>query len=172
MTIKHASNTPTIRIARAADLPDIMKIYNQGIETRLATMESETKDMDHMKQWYHNRNPRYQVIVLEDDKKQVIGWASLSPFSHRSCYAGIAEISIYLENGSQGKGYGKILMQGLEAVAKKNHFHKLVLSTFADNIPGQRLYKSSGFREVGTYYKQGILDGQWMDVTIMEKLLI
>lgn len=172
MNNKTSQDTPTIRIARAADLPEILRIYNQGIETRLATMESDTKDMDYMKQWYHNRNPRYQVIVLENTKHQVIGWASLSPFSHRVCYAGIAEVSIYIENKSQGNGYGKILMQGLEDVAQKNNFHKLVLNTFADNIPGQQLYKSSGFREVGTYYRQGLLDGQWVDVTIMEKLLI
>lgn len=172
MTNQRPSTSPTIRIARAADLPEITKIYNQGIETRMATMESDTKDIDHMKQWYHNRNPRYQVIVLEDTHHQLIGWAALSPFSHRSCYAGIAEVSIYIENDSQGKGYGRILMQALENLARKNHFHKLVLNTFTDNIAGQRLYKSSGFREVGTYYRQGLLDGQWMDVTIMEKLLI
>lgn len=62
-------------------------------------------------------------------------------------------------------------MQGLEKVARKNRFHKLVLTTFAENIPGMKLYKSQGFREVGTYYRQGMLDGRWVDTTIMEKFL-
>lgn len=168
---QQALSTPTVRIAREADLPAITRIYNQGIEDRLATMEEDTKDVDHLKRWYHSRNPRYQVIVLEDSHQQVLGWASLNPFHSRLCYDGIADLSIYLGREAQGKGYGKLLMQGLEEVAKKNGFHKLVLTTFADNIPGMKLYQRQGFREVGTYYRQGMLDGKWMDTTIMEKLL-
>jgi phosphinothricin acetyltransferase len=34
-----------------------------------------------------------------------------------------------------------------------------------------RLYARFGFREVGVYREQGLLDGAWVDVVIMEKLL-
>jgi phosphinothricin acetyltransferase len=162
---------PVVRIARESDLPAITRIYNEGIEDRMATMEEDTKDLEHLRRWYHSRNPRYQVIVLENHRQEVLGWASLNPFHSRLCYAGIADLSIYLGREARGKGYGKLLMQGLEKVARKNRFHKLVLTTFAENIPGMKLYKSQGFREVGTYYRQGMLDGRWVDTTIMEKFL-
>jgi L-amino acid N-acyltransferase YncA len=37
--------------------------------------------------------------------------------------------------------------------------------------PTARLYARHGFREVGIYREQGRLDGAWVDVTIMEKVL-
>ncbi|MBV9354596.1 MAG: GNAT family N-acetyltransferase, partial [Chloroflexi bacterium] len=36
---------------------------------------------------------------------------------------------------------------------------------------GRRLYGRCGFREVGTYREQGLLDARWVDVLLMEKLL-
>ena len=39
------------------------------------------------------------------------------------------------------------------------------------NIAGMRLYRRHGFRDVGTYHEQGQLEGEWVDVTIMEKIL-
>ena len=39
------------------------------------------------------------------------------------------------------------------------------------NAAGMRLYARMGFREVGTYRQQGLLDGRWVDVVLMERLL-
>lgn len=62
-------------------------------------------------------------------------------------------------------------MKGLIDLAKIENFNKLVLSTFSFNEVGKKLYRSLGFREVGTYIKQGILDDKFIDITIMEYLL-
>ena len=162
---------PFVRIAQESDLPQITCIYNEGIEDRSATLESCIKDIDHLKRWYRSRNPRYQVIVLQGPQRTILGWASLNPFHSRCCYDGVADLSIFIGREAQGKGYGKLLMNGLEKVARKNSFHKLVLSTFADNTAGRRLYDRQGYREVGTYYRHGVLDGRWIDITLMEKIL-
>lgn len=42
---------------------------------------------------------------------------------------------------------------------------------FPTNTAGQSLYRRLGFREVGVCREQGKLDGVWVDVLIMEKLL-
>jgi L-amino acid N-acyltransferase YncA len=39
------------------------------------------------------------------------------------------------------------------------------------NQAGIRLYERFGFRTVGTYHEQGLIDGRWVDTIIMEKLL-
>jgi len=33
------------------------------------------------------------------------------------------------------------------------------------------LYRSAGFQRVGVYREQGQLDGRWVDVLVMEKIL-
>lgn len=53
-----------------------------------------------------------------------------------------------------------------------HQFYKIVLFTFPFNGLGQGLYKKCGYCEVGVFHKQGILDGNFVDVMAMEKVLI
>jgi L-amino acid N-acyltransferase YncA len=158
------------RFGQIEDLEEILTIYNQGIEDRIATLEEVQKDMDYMTKWYENHQGRYRTFVTENNG-EVIGWASLHPYSQRSAYAGVGEISIYIRRDWRGKGIGQKLLTVLEGFAKENDFHKLVLATFPFNQNGQGLYQKMGFYEVGTFKNQGTLDGKWVDVMWMEKLL-
>ncbi len=160
------------RAAEAKDVEAITRIYNQGIEDRVATLETRLRSGEEMLQWLEGRSPRHKVIIIEDDVTGVVGWASLNVFNSRCCYDGVVDISVYVEREMRGKGIGKRLLSHLTAVAAEEGFHKLVLSTFSTNQLGQGLYTAVGFRKVGTYEKQGLLDGKWVDVTIMEKLLV
>jgi L-amino acid N-acyltransferase YncA len=159
------------REANINDTPQIAYIYNQGIEDRIATLEIRLRSNSDMEEWFLNRSLRHKVMVLEDEEKIVKGWASLNVFNSRCCYSGVTDMSIYIERESRGRGLGKILLKALMEAAKEQDFHKIVLTTFEHNKAGIGLYKSAGFREVGTYIDQGILDGKFVNTTIMEKLL-
>jgi L-amino acid N-acyltransferase YncA len=159
------------RKAKVEDIEFITRIYNQGIEDRIATLETRLRDIDDMKEWFLSRTERYKVVVIEDTEGIVRGWASINIFNSRCCYSGVGDISIYVERTMRGKGIGRQLLDYLIIIAKEQDFHKLVLSTFEYNEVGKKLYRSTGFREVGTYINQGILDGKFVNITIMEKLL-
>ncbi|HLO12913.1 MAG TPA: arsinothricin resistance N-acetyltransferase ArsN1 family A [Pseudoneobacillus sp.] len=159
-----------IRQAIEKDIESIQMIYNQGIEDRIATLETETKDYSFMKDWFDRHNGRYQVIVAEVEG-QILGWASLNPYNNRAAYLGVADLSLYISRESRGKGIGGKLLKAIQTLAKENDFHKIVLFTFPFNELGQGLYRKQGFREVGVFKNQGILDGQFVDVMAMEKLL-
>lgn len=160
------------RIAGLEDLEQITEIYNQGIEDRIATLEANTKSVEQMVALFKARSSRHKVIVAVDQGGKIKGWASLNVFNVRECYQGVADLSIYICREERGKGLGKILLQDLIDIAKQIGFHKMVLSTMAHNYIGHKLYATLGFRKVGTYIKQGMLDGKWIDVTIMEKFLL
>jgi phosphinothricin acetyltransferase len=66
---------------------------------------------------------------------------------------------------------GHALLQHLLPLAKTLGYHKMVLATFRDNAMGLALYRRMGFTPVGVYHEQGRLDGRWVDVLIMERLL-
>ncbi|WP_046225848.1 arsinothricin resistance N-acetyltransferase ArsN1 family A [Paenibacillus dauci] len=170
--VNFTSSTPSllIRSAQKEDLPAIRQIYNQGIEDRIATLESEAKDQHYMENWFKSHQDRYTVLVAYQQEKMA-GWASLNPYSQRCAYDGVADLSIYIARDCRGKGIGSQLLSALEASAKLQQFYKIVLFTFPFNTAGQQLYQKHGYRTVGTFEKQGILDGQMIDVMIMEKLL-
>jgi phosphinothricin acetyltransferase len=158
-----------IRKADEQDLSDILRIYNEGIADRKATLEEDQKTLDYMQNWFTVHQGRYTVLVAEEEK--IVGWASLNPYSQRCAYKGVAELSIYIERAHRGKGIGIKLLQQLEKVALENDFYKIVLFTFPFNESGQGLYKKMKFRQVGIFKKQGILDGKFIDIMAMEKLL-
>jgi phosphinothricin acetyltransferase len=161
-----------LRLANLNDIPRITRIYNEGIEDRIATLETRLRTEEDMIAWLKGRDEKHSVVVVEDESEINVGWASINVFNSRCCYSGVADISIYIQRDKRGMGFGKKLLQYLIQTAKEKDFHKLVLSTFDYNEAGKNLYKSAGFREVGTYMEQGILDGKFVNVTIMEKLLV
>jgi len=159
-----------IRPAKPADAGAIADIYNQGIEDRIATLETNLRTPDERRQWLAARSPRHPVIVAEAGG-QVVGWGSLNVFNSRKAYDSVADFSVYVERGWRGKGVGNRLLTRLIELGRELGYHKLVLSAFPWNTGGMALYQKLGFRTVGTYKEQGKLDGKWVDTIIMEKLL-
>ena len=159
-----------VRFASREDAAAICTIYNQGMEDRVATLETEGRDPDERRRWLATRGTRYPVVVAEA-VDQVVAWASLNPFNPRHCYDHVADISVYVERGWRGKGVGRILLARLIELGRSLAFHKLVLACFPTNTAGVALYERMGFVPVGVYREQGLLDGQWVDVLIMEQLL-
>jgi phosphinothricin acetyltransferase len=165
-----ASNAIAIRLITPADLGAVTSIYNQGIEDRIATLETDAKSEEEVTSWLTDRPARYAVLVAESEG-HIFGWAALNPYSHRCAYAGVADLSIYIERSARGKGIGHALLAALEERACALAFHKIVLFTFPFNAAGQALYRRRGFREVGIFREQGSLGGRPIDVMAMEKIL-
>jgi L-amino acid N-acyltransferase YncA len=159
-----------VRPATPADADAICAIYNQGIEDRVATLETELRTPEERREWLGRRGPRHPVIVAETED-QVAGWGSLNEFNPRAAYRFVADFSVYVERAFRGKGAGRVLLERLIELAREHGFHKLVLSAFPTNTGGMALYTKLGFRTVGVYEEQGLLDGYWVDTIIMEKLL-
>jgi L-amino acid N-acyltransferase YncA len=159
-----------VRVATADDAEPICLIYNQGIEDRVATLETELRTQDERRQWMAARGPRHPVIVAEADAR-VVGWGSLNVFNPRPAYDHVADLSVYVERGWRGRGVGRALLERLITLGREIGYHKLVLSAFPFNRGGMALYERMGFRTVGIYREQGRLDGRWVDTIIMERLL-
>jgi phosphinothricin acetyltransferase len=159
----------TIREAVEDDGPAIARIHNQGIEERAATFETEPRSAEDVVARLAIRE-RFPLLVA-DDEGTVVGWAGLSLYRPRACYAGIAEFSIYLDRGSRGRGVGRQLLTALIDSARTRGYWKLVSRIFPFNTASRALCRSCGFREVGVYEKHGRLDGQWLDTVIVERLI-
>jgi L-amino acid N-acyltransferase YncA len=157
----------TARTATLADAPAIARIYNEGIDDRVATFETRPRTAADIEAWFDGRHP---IVVVEQDG-EVIAFASTSTYRPRACYAGIAEVSAYVARHSRGKKAGRIAMEALFEAARCAGYHKLVSRVFPENQPSLRMIGTLGFREVGIYRNHGQLDGLWRDVVIVEKLL-
>ena len=156
------------RRASKADAAAIARIYNEGIEERIATFETRPRTAADVEKWFEDTS--HPVVVVEDDG-EILAFASTSMYRPRECYGGIAEFSVYAARAARGRGAGRAAMLALMEEARKAGFWKLVSRVFVENGASRGLLRSVGFREVGTYEHHEKLDGAWRDVVIVEKLL-
>jgi phosphinothricin acetyltransferase len=155
------------RRATPDDAAPIAEIYNQGIADRVATFETAARSAEDVRAWFDGTHP----IVVVEDRRDVIAFASSSSYRPRACYSGIAEFSVYVARAARGRGAGRLAMEALIAEAERAGLWKLLSRVFVENTPSRNLLGSLGFREVGVYEKHGQLDGVWRDVVIVERLL-
>ena len=156
-----------VRLATSTDAAAIAAIYNQGIEDRVGTFETELRTAAMVATWFDNVHP----IVLVEQEGEIVAYASTSSYRSRPCYAGIAEFSVYVRRDWRGKGAGRLAMTQLLEECERAGFWKLVSRVFVENAASRGLLHALGFREVGIYEKHGQLDGVWRDVVIVEYLL-
>jgi len=155
------------RSASPSDAAAIARIYNQGIDDRIATFETRHRTAADIEEWFDGRHP---IVVVESDG-EVVAFASTSTYRPRECYAGIAEYSVYVAREQRGKGAGRAALVALIEAAESVGFWKLVSRIFPNNRASIELALAVGFREVGVYEKHGRLDGEWRDVVIVERLI-
>jgi L-amino acid N-acyltransferase YncA len=155
------------RAASPADAQAIATIYNEGIADRIGTFEIEPRSKAQIAAWFDGRHP---IIVVEEGR-EIVAFASTSAYRARPCYAGIAEFSVYVARNRRGSGAGRVAMTALVEAAAAAGFWKLLSRIFPENTASRALMAKLGFREVGTYQRHGKLDGAWRDCVIVERLL-
>ena len=157
-----------VRRATAADAGAIARIYNQGIEDRIATFETRSRSEKDVLEWLAGAFP---VAVALDDGGRVLAFASSSAYSSRSCYSHIADFSVYTSRDARRQGAGKAALQELIGLARDAGLRKLTSKVFVENFASRGMLKAIGFREIGIHERHGILDGKWHDVVVVEFLL-
>jgi L-amino acid N-acyltransferase YncA len=159
-----------VRLARASDADAVALIYNQGIAERSATFETTPRTAADLRTRLEDAPDRFPTVVAEEAGR-VVGWAAIGSYRERPCYAGVGEFSVYIHRDARGRGVGRALLTGLVDEARTRGYWKLLSRVFPSNTASLGLCRALGFREVGTYEKHGQLDGRWLDVVIVERLI-
>ena len=159
-----------IWVATVNDAAAIAEIYNQGIEDRVATYETELRSAEDQQAWLQDIAGRYPAVVAQIDG-EIVGWAGAGPYRARGCYCGIGEFSMYVRRDWRGRGVGDLVLTALIAEAERLGLWKLLSRIFLFNEASRALCRKHGFREVGVYEKHARLDGRWLDVVIVERLI-
>ncbi len=157
----------SIRDAEPSDAGTVAEIFNQGVEDRVATFETELATPEDATRWIET-----DVVIVGERDAHVIGWAKASAYSDdHHYYDSVREATLYVEREARRSGIGRQLLDSLAAAASKAGAHKLIGKVFTSNEPSIALVTGLGWREVGVHERHGKLDGEWKDVLVVEKLL-
>ena len=147
-----------------ADWPRVCAIYLEGILSGNSTFETEPPTWD---QWDRSHFAFGRIVARTEER--IVGWAALSPVSPRKCYAGAAEISVYVAAESRGHRVGSNLLHEVVRHSEKNGLWTLQGSIFPENVASLRMCASQGFRQVGRRKHIAKLNGLWRDTVLMER---
>jgi L-amino acid N-acyltransferase YncA len=153
-----------IRDLRPEHWPEVASIFQAGIDTGHATFETAPPSWE---QWDRAHLPGLRLVATDDGR--VLGWAALSRVSTRPCYAGVAEVSVYVALDASRRGVGRALLEALIARSEDAGIWTVQAGIFPENTASLALHEKCGFRIVGTRERIGELHGVWRDVVLMER---
>ncbi|MGX3021296.1 N-acetyltransferase family protein [Ursidibacter sp. B-7004-1] len=141
-----------IRKAVPSDFEAILAIYNQAIPTHQVTADLYFATVESRQGWFdfHLESEQYPLWSVVEDEK-VVGWFSFSPFYERPAFVHTSEISIYLDQGAKGKGYGSQIIQYMQEQMLSCGINTLMAYVFELNQVSMNLMKKHQFECWGRF---------------------
>jgi L-amino acid N-acyltransferase YncA len=149
---------------RADDWPAVRAIYLEGIASGNATFETAAPSWE---EWDAKHLPRPRLVFR--DEGRVGGWAALGRVSARACYAGVAEVSVYVGDDFRGRGIGSTLLKTLVERSEEESIWTLQASIFPENDASVQIHIRNGFRIVGRRERIAQQNGIWRDTVLLER---
>jgi len=147
----------------ADDWPAVRAIYEEGLATGHGSFETTAPSWE---DWNAKRTPHTRLVARDGG---VLGWVALTPVSTRACYAGVAEVGIYVAATARGRGVGTALMEAAIASAESQGIWTLQAATFPENTASLALQRRCGFREIGYRERIACHHGVWRNTILMER---
>jgi len=147
-----------------SDWDKVKSIYEKGIATGNATFQTSAPSWQ---EWDSSHLAACRIVAEENGK--VAGWAALTPVSSRCVYAGVAEVSVYVNPQQSGKGIGLALLSELVTLSEAEGIWTLQAGIFPENFASLRLHEKLGFRTLCIREKIGKQNGVWRDTVLLER---
>jgi L-amino acid N-acyltransferase YncA len=161
-----------IRPATIADAGAIAEMYNREVTETTATFDLVPRTLEDQQQWLLDRSGAFAAIVgIDLSTRQVVSFASLSPYKQRAAYRTTVEDSIYVHHEFGGRGVGKAMLVRLIEIARQSGFHSVIARIEASSTASRALHAACGFELIGVEREVGRKFNRWLDVAVMQRLL-
>jgi phosphinothricin acetyltransferase len=161
-----------VRAATSADLPAILEIYAHHVRHGLASFEEVPPSSDELRRRFDDVRSRSLPWLAADFGGVLAGYGYCAPYRSRSAYRYSLEDSVYVRQGSEGRGVGSALLAALIREAEALGYRQLIAvigdSGHAASI---NLHASLGFMRVGMLRSVGFKLGRWVDSVLMQRPL-
>ena len=158
------------RFARPSDGPAILEVYGPYIQNTAITFEYQVPSPEEFSRRVASIAGQYPYLVSEEDGR-ILGYAYASAPFTRAAYAWCAEPSVYLRPDARGRGIGRRLYNGLEAILKYQGFQLLYALVTGENTASLSFHHALGYRDLAVFPACGFKFGRWLDLNWLQKRL-
>ena len=160
-----------IRPYKTEDTQAILAIINHAILHSTALYDYAIRSYEQQKNILEDKiNKNFPVIVAELDGN-VVGFGMYSEFRFREAYKFTVEHSVYVNENFHGKGIGKLLLQELIVLARKQNLHTMIAVIDSENQGSVEFHEKFGFKTVGIIEESGYKFDRWLHSVFMQLIL-
>lgn len=160
-----------IRPYQTEDTQAILDLINHQILHSTALYDYNIRTFEQQQTILEEKiSKNFPVIVAELDG-QVAGFGMYSEFRFREAYKFTVEHSVYVNEGFHGKGIGKLLLEELITLARKQKRHTMIAVIDAENQGSVAFHEKFGFKTVGIIKESGYKFDRWLDSVFMQLIL-
>jgi len=166
-----ASQRPQLQIRQAIedDAASMCEIFNEAVQDRLDTFDSDPRSVDDQRLMVTAAELDLKhPIIVADVRNWIAGWAALEPYDCRIALDDMGEIFIYVRRTFRNYGVGRQLMRAIQEAAGKLGYRKLIGRILVANNDGLLLCRATGWREVGRHLAHARLNDGLHDVIVVE----
>lgn len=160
-----------IRLMQSDDCLAVAEVLNHAIATGVAHFGTVLTDEAEVRTDWESTRERYPWLIACSDDGGFIGFAKASAWKTRKAYDWTVEAGIYLVQGAQGKGMGRVLYEALFGLLRAQGYRIVLAGVTVPNPASERLHASMGMQRVGDIAPAGFKHGRWVPVRIYQKLL-
>jgi phosphinothricin acetyltransferase len=160
-----------IRSVIAADAERISIIYNHYIRESLVTFEEEPVTASEIKARIEEVQSSGLPWLVAQDGGELLGYAYAGEWKGRCAYRHSAEITVYLDHGAAGQGWGTGLYEALFAHLRERKIHVVLAGIALPNPESVALHEKFGMRKVAHFSEVGYKFEQWIDVGYWQAIL-
>lgn len=166
-----ATMTPVI-CTHARHAGAILDIFNHAIVNSTALYDYHPRTPESMVGWFAAKAEKgYPVIGLEDERGELMGFATYGAFRAFPAYKYTVEHSVYVEQRHRRKGIALRLMTELLELARRQGIHVVIGAVDNDNQGSIALHEGLGFERCGLIRQAGFKFGRWLDLCFLQKVL-
>lgn len=159
------------------DAAELLSIYEPYVRATAVTFEYDVPNVEEFQARIKDISSKYPYIKAVD-KGEILGYAYAHAYRDRKAYEWSVETSVYVKQGRQRTGIGKLLYNELEKSLKKmgnlNMNACIAVPVKEDKhltYDSYNFHLRMGFTLVGRFHKVGYKFNTWYDIIWMEKML-
>lgn len=160
-----------IRPYKTEDTQAILDIINHNILHSTALYDYNIRSYEQQQNILEEKISKNFPVIVAELNGNVVGFGMYSEFRFREAYKFTVEHSVYVNEAFHGKGIGKVLLQELISLARKQKLHTMIAVIDAENQSSVEFHEKYGFKTVGIIKESGFKFERWLDSVFMQLIL-
>lgn len=160
-----------IRSYQIEDATAILEIINFNILNSTALYDYKIRSLENQIAIFEDKLQKGFPIIVAIENDVVVGFGYYSEFRFREAYKFTVEHSVYVHNDFHGNGIGKLLMQHLIELAKKQNLHTMIGVVDSENTNSIAFHEQFRFEKAGFIKESGYKFDRWLHSVFMQKML-